>query len=407
MQYISTSDYDYELPLEKIALYPLCERDASRLLIYNSEKIDFDVFSNLDKYLAAKSLLIYNDSKVIHARLLFQKETGASIEIFCLEPLMYTDINKVLYCNALCIWKCLVGNAKKWKDEILKKEIFVDNRSIFLEARKLEANKDEYTIQFKWYPNKINFSEILKLAGLVPLPPYIYRIAEEIDRTRYQTIYSSPEGSVAAPTAGLHFTPSVFEKLENKEILYKPLTLHVGAGTFIPVKANNAVLHQMHEESFIIKKDLIADLILFGGNITAVGTTTLRALESIYLCGVKLIENTDEPFVIDQWEAYSSHSNHSTEKVLNRLIDFCNESNKDIIFARTRLMIIPGYNFKIVNRLITNFHQPKSTLLMLVAAFAGNENWKKIYKSALENNFRFLSYGDSSLLIRNIYPLKI
>jgi S-adenosylmethionine:tRNA ribosyltransferase-isomerase len=400
MQYISVSDYDYNLPEEKIAKYPLPSRDSSRLLVYNMGHLSDELFSNLYNHLPSGSLLVFNDTRVIQARLQFQKKTGSSIEIFCLEPIKPVDYYQAFQQKGSCEWKCLIGNIKKWKDEILKAECFINETKIVIEASKSEINIDWGIVHFKWQPAEYSFGEILENFGSMPIPPYLHRSSEEIDRTRYQTIYSMIDGSVAAPTAGLHFTPTVIEKLEIKNILFSNLTLHVGAGTFIPVKEKNAALHQMHSEPFIISKVLIQHLYDFNGNITATGTTSLRALESIYWIGVKLLENENDPLNIDQWEAYHLPGQHSTESVLKALLEYLSKNNLENIYARTRLMIIPGYKCKVVQRLITNFHQPKSTLLMLVSAFTGKANWMKIYGHALENDYRFLSYGDSSLLIR-------
>jgi S-adenosylmethionine:tRNA ribosyltransferase-isomerase len=401
MQYISINDYDYNLPEEKIAKYPVLIRDNSKLLIFKDGLITDHIFSNLDHFLPSKSLLVYNDTRVIHARLLFQKKSGSQIEIFCLEPYEQNDYYLAFQQKETCCWKCLIGNAKKWKEESLKNEIQIGNGKVVIEAIKTEIHKEFSIIQFKWQPANYCFGELLEHIGQIPIPPYLHRQSEEIDRTRYQTIYSSKNGSVAAPTAGLHFTPSVFEKLENKDILCRNLTLHVGAGTFLPVKETNAALHKMHAEPFIIKKELINNLLHFNDNITATGTTSLRALESIYWIGVKLVEKIVDPFYLNQCEAYILPGHHSTEFVLKTLLEYYTKVNVEEVFGRTKLMIVPGYDFKLAQRLITNFHQPRSTLLMLVAAFVGKENWKKIYTSALEHDYRFLSYGDSSLLIRS------
>jgi S-adenosylmethionine:tRNA ribosyltransferase-isomerase len=400
MQYISINDYDYNLPDEKIAKYPVLSRDDSKLLIFNNRKITDDIFSKLDQYLPSKSLLVYNDTRVIQARLLFQNISGSQVEIFCLEPLQHDDYYNAFQQKETCLWKCLIGNSRKWREENLKNEMQTDKNKIVIEVIKKEIHKDYNIIQFKWQPANYCFGEILEFFGQMPIPPYLHRQSEEVDVTRYQTIYSTQNGSVAAPTAGLHFTPSVFEKLEVKDIQCINLTLHVGAGTFLPVKENNAALHQMHSEPIIIRKKLIENLLNFNKNITATGTTSLRALESIYWIGVKLIEKIADPFYLDQWEAYALPGFYSLNLVFNTLLEYYNNTDAEEILARTKLMIIPEYEFKVVNRLITNFHQPKSTLLMLIAAFTGKENWKEIYTHALENHYRFLSYGDCSLLTR-------
>lgn len=400
MHYIPLSDYEYVLPDERIAKYPLEIRDLSKLLVFNKGQITNTNFSKVDQYLPADSFLIFNDTRVIQARLLFQKSSGANIEIFCLEPFQQSDYYQAFQQKETCIWKCLVGNIKKWKDEILRLEFSIHEASIVLEASKKEVYKDYCIIQFSWQPLQFCFGEILEHIGHTPIPPYLHRQSEEIDRTRYQTIYSLQNGSVAAPTAGLHFTPSVFDKLEYKNILFYGLTLHIGTGTFVPVKENNAALHKMHSEYIIIKKELIQYLLKYNGNITATGTTSLRALESLYWIGVKLLEKIDNPFFIDQWDAYTLPNHYFTTTVINELLNYCAKENLAEIVAKTKMMIVPDFNFRIVQRLITNFHQPKSTLLMLIAAFVGKENWKQIYNYALENEYRFLSYGDCSLLIR-------
>jgi S-adenosylmethionine:tRNA ribosyltransferase-isomerase len=399
MQYIPISDYNYLLPDKKIAKYPLESRDSSKLLVFNKGEISDDVFTNLHQYIPSKSLLVFNDTRVIQARLKFFKPSGAEIEIFCLEPHFPTDYYQSFQQKECCSWKCLVGNLKKWKEGSVFLHFTLHGEEFVLEAIKEAENGEWQQIQFRWNAPSVSFADILEHAGNTPIPPYLHRSSEEIDRNRYQTIYSIEKGSVAAPTAGLHFTPAVFEKLEIKNINYCGITLHVGAGTFKPVKEENAALHPMHTEHFFIKKDVLLMLLENEGNITSVGTTSLRALESIFWMGVKLIEKSENPFFIDQWDAYHLNSQYSTKQVLESLLEFCKSNNLSEIGASTRIMIVPGYTFRIINRLITNFHQPQSTLLLLVAAFVGEMNWNNIYSYALSNNFRFLSYGDSSILI--------
>jgi S-adenosylmethionine:tRNA ribosyltransferase-isomerase len=399
MQTISIGDFDYDLPDDRIAKYPLPTRDSSKLLVYNKGEIKDDIFSNLDFYLPENSLMIYNDTRVIQARLIFQKKSGTKIEIFCLEPLN-EDYLGIFQKKNSCEWKCLVGNLKKWKEAQLKIEFSINKETVELTATIVDSSNNFNIIRFDWQPEKFNFGEIMEHLGKTPIPPYLKRPSEEIDRTRYQTIYSTQNGSVAAPTAGLHFTPTVFDKLDQKNININNLTLHVGAGTFVPVKNKDVSHHAMHSELFIVKKELLELLSHYQGNLTAVGTTTLRALESIYWIGVKIIGQLKNPFEIEQWEVYKLPGRYSVEKILEVLVNYCNENNTEAITAKTKLLVVPGYDFKMVQRVITNFHQPRSTLLLLVAAFVGKNNWREIYNYALSGNFRFLSYGDSSLLIR-------
>jgi S-adenosylmethionine:tRNA ribosyltransferase-isomerase len=398
-QYIAISGYDYQLPDERIAKYPHENRDLSKLLVYKNGNLEKDVFSNLAQYIPSGSLMVFNDTRVIQARLQFRKDTGAEIEIFCLEPFEPADYYQAFQRKENCKWKCLVGNLKKWKEGKVELVMNFEGTEIKLQATTEAEKGDWQLIRFTWQPENMSFVEILEIAGKTPIPPYLKRPSEEIDRSRYQTIYSMQNGSVAAPTAGLHFTPSVIEKLENDNIDYCNLTLHVGAGTFKPVKEDNVLLHSMHMEHFFIKKELIIKLLRHKRNITAVGTTSLRALESIFQIGCKLINNFENPFFVEQWEAYEKKNNFTVEQSMFALLKHFEKSGKSEIEAQTQIMIVPGYKFKIVQRLITNFHQPKSTLLLLVAAFVGEQNWKSIYEYALENDFRFLSYGDSSLLI--------
>jgi len=399
MHNISISEFDYSLPDEKIAKYPLESRDESKLLVFQKNKISTDKFLNIDKYLPENSLLIFNDTKVIHARLVFQKPTGADIEIFCIEPLVPPEYSLTFQQKGNCSWKCIVGNLKKWKDGKINIEFTKNDRRLKLEAVKIESDGELQNIAFNWEPSEFSFEDILELFGKTPIPPYLHRQSEEIDRTRYQTIYSAQKGSVAAPTAGLHFTPSVFEKLDNKKIIYNGITLHVGAGTFKPVIENNATLHKMHNEHFYFNKEILIQIHKHDSNITAVGTTSLRALESIYWIGVKMLEKIDNPMKIDQWVAYQLPEKYSVKQAMESLLNYCEKNHIDTFESDTSLMIVPGFKFKSVQRLITNFHQPRSTLLLLVAAFSGKKNWKRIYDYALKKDYRFLSYGDSSLLI--------
>ncbi len=391
--------FNYDLPDERIAKYPLGERDSSKLLVRDALGcISETVFRNIPEYLAEKSLLVYNNTKVIHARLNFRKRTGAKIEIFCLNPCHPIDYQQSLSQTKHCSWECMVGNLKKWKGEVLEMQVILNNVPITIFAKNITKDKTAtQTIEFTW-DGGCTFAEILEQAGEIPIPPYLNRLSEDIDKERYQTIYSNFNGSVAAPTAGLHFTNDVFKELTQKHIEEAEVTLHVGAGTFQPVKAENARDHQMHSEQIIITKDLLQKLIEHKGKIIATGTTTMRTLESIYWLGVKLIrkKSIDK---LEQWDWETLDNSVPMETSLKKLIDYIDRNHLQEISSKTEIMIVPGYEFKVVSSLITNFHQPKSTLLLLIAAFI-NEDWKDVYRYALNNNFRFLSYGDSSLLHR-------
>lgn len=401
---ININDLNYLLPENKIAKYPLDQRDLSKLLIYKDNNILEDVFRNISDYLPPDSLILFNDTKVINARLLFFKETGARIEIFCLEPVVPKTYMESLNSNERCSWKCLVGNSKKWKNGCLYKQIKVNDEIVTLKASQINDYDGSFQILFEWDNKNILFSEVLESGGYIPVPPYLNRDSEELDKTRYQTIYSRNDGSVAAPTAGLHFTDEVFDCLKRKNVIVDNITLHVGAGTFKPIKADKITLHEMHAESFRIKKNTIIKMKENAGNITAVGTTTVRTIESIYQIGLKIINENNtvaNKFFVDQWEAYKNvDSNFSNAEVLDRIVNWMEKSGYDYLDCLTRIIILPGYEFKFTDRLITNFHQPKSTLLLLLAAFTG-QAWKDIYKYALDNDFRFLSYGDSSLIFKN------
>jgi len=393
------NNFDYELLDERIAKFPLPQRDASKLLIYNKGKISESVFSNLADYLPENSLLICNNTRVIQARLIFQKLTGARIEVFCLEPSEPVDYALSLGATETCVWKCMIGNLKKWKGETLTRTFDENGISTELKAELLESENDVHLVRFSWNNPEKHFAEILEKAGELPIPPYLHRKTEESDKTTYQTVYSKVEGSVAAPTAGLHFTPEVFDSLKKKNVEIQELTLHVGAGTFQPVKSENANDHQMHAEVIEVNKTTIEKLIKNLGNIIAVGTTSMRTLESLYFIGLKIAENPNiEHFYIPQMIPYENESQTSPMEALKLVLDYMNKRGMNNIHASTQIMIKPGYEFRIVNGLITNFHQPKSTLMLLVSAFV-NGNWRAIYDYALSNNFRFLSYGDSSLLL--------
>ena len=399
---ISVNDYDYLLPDDRIALHPLSERDASKLLIYKDGVITETVFSAIHDYLPAKSLLVFNNSKVINARIKFTKPTGAVIEIFCLEPYgEIADYSSIMMATNNVQWKCLVGGAAKWKDEILQKEVEIAGEKIILYAKKITKVTESFIVELFWESAAYCFAEIIEAAGKVPLPPYIKRNTDGEDSSRYQTIFAAHDGSVAAPTAGLHFSPAIFEKLAAKNIEKAFVTLHVGAGTFKPVKGETMQEHEMHAEYIDVDVDTIVKLKSNIGNITAVGTTSLRTLESLYWMGLKVHNNlTITDLEILQWDVYKDElqgSNFSAIEALDFLIDWMHANNKKTLFTRTQILIVPGYKFRIVNKLVTNFHQPRSTLLLLVAAAIGND-WQKMYAHAMQNNFRFLSYGDGNLL---------
>ena len=403
---IFIKDYTYELTEERIAKYPLPQRDESKLLIYKNGKIEENNYYNLDKYIPSNSLLVFNNTKVVEARLIFQKSSGSVIELFCLEPAEeYPDITTAMMQKKKVLWKCLVGGAKKWKDESLIKMIKMiesDSKEVELVAKKIKKLTDDFLIEFSWNDASLSFAEILHHTGSVPLPPYLHREAEETDKKRYQTIYAKYEGSVAAPTAGLHFTERLFQKLEKKNIQRDFVTLHVGAGTFKPVKTETISEHEMHAEFFEVQKIFIENLLYhLDKNIIVVGTTSLRTIESLYWLGVKTIfqaEISQHDLQLQQWEVYNiDASDISTEQALQSLLQWMNKNQTEVLVTKTQIIIVPGYELKVANGLITNFHQPQSTLLLLVASIVG-DHWKKIYSYALENNFRFLSYGDGSLI---------
>lgn len=399
-QPIYIDEYDYPLADERIAKFPLSSRDASKLLIYKNSTITENNFSNIADFLPADSLLVYNNTRVIQARIIFYKETGARIEVFCLEPLAPSDYALSLGATTQCDWKCMVGNLKKWREGKLSKTVEIDGKSCVFKAELLETEDNTHTIHFSWDNADIHFADILEKAGELPIPPYLHRKTEESDLTTYQTVYSKIKGSVAAPTAGLHFTPEVFESLKSKNIETEELTLHVGAGTFQPVKTRDIADHNMHTEVISVHRSTIENLQKKLGNIVAVGTTSVRTLESLYYIGSPL-SPTKGDFLdlhVRQWRPYEDCQEISVFQALQNILDYLDENHLTTLHAETQIMIKPGYKFKIVNAMITNFHQPKSTLLLLVSAFVKG-NWKDIYDYALENNFRFLSYGDSSLLM--------
>lgn len=404
---ISIRDYTYTLPEDRIARYPLPQRDTSRLLIYKEGKITEDIYRNIAAHIAGDSMLVFNNTKVVEARLLFQKPSGGVIEIFCLEPHdQYPDITTAMLQKGKVWWHCLVGGASKWKHgQVLEKIFNYENSSITLQARYIEKKAGSFIIELSWDPAAISFAELLHHAGAMPLPPYIKRAAEESDKERYQTVYADYDGSVAAPTAGLHFTENIFGSLKEKNIQSAFVTLHVGAGTFKPVKADTMAEHDMHAEWIDVPLSFIEGLLKnLDKNIVAVGTTSLRTIESLYWLGVKSLlpdSKNHEPLQLLQWDAYETDKkNIPAREALLSLINWLKETKQDRLVTKTQALIAPGYDFKIIKGLITNFHQPQSTLLLLVAALIGKE-WRKVYDHALQYDFRFLSYGDGSLLWKN------
>lgn len=391
---ILIKDYSYALPAERIALFPLPERDQSKLLVYKKGKIDHSTFKQLATFLPAKSTLFFNNTRVIPARLQFQKETGATVELFLLNPVWpSTLVQQAMESRHSNRWVCTIGNLKRWpKDIVLSKTINDYTLSATL------IDREAGIVEFHWNPSDMSFAEIISQTGLTPLPPYLKRPAEESDRVRYQTVYSNQDGAVAAPTAGLHFTDSMLNEIKSEGHQIEFLTLHVSAGTFQPVKVENALAHPMHSEQVIITYDNLKKLISADFTI-AVGTTSMRTLESLYWYGVKLSRNPQEVFEISQFDAYELSAVISKAKALEFILKKMENQNLDSMTGETSIMIMPGYDFKVVDALITNFHQPGSTLMLLVAAFVGSD-WKAIYNEALTNDYRFLSYGDSSLLFK-------
>jgi S-adenosylmethionine:tRNA ribosyltransferase-isomerase len=402
---LSISDFDYSLPEEKIAVYPLPKRDQSKLLVYQNGNISEDIYRNIADHLPENSFLIFNDTKVIKARILFQKKTGAIIEIFCLEPHeKINDYAVVLSQKNSTKWKCMIGGAGKWKEKFLEKEIQIGGNKIVLKAQLVEKLKDAYVVELSWNPGDYSFAEIIDHAGETPLPPYIKRKAEESDAERYQSIYSHYEGSVAAPTAGLHFTKEIFSSLKKKNIDTGFVTLHVGAGTFKPVKSSNMEGHEMHAEWIDVSTQFLQQLIdNLSQGVLCVGTTSVRTVESLYWMGLKTFLDPEISFAylkINQWEVYEEPLKNNVcnaKDALQSLLKYLQNKKTERLFIQTQIIIAPGYSYKISNGIVTNFHQPKSTLLLLVSAMIGKK-WRKIYDYALTHNFRFLSYGDGCLI---------
>jgi S-adenosylmethionine:tRNA ribosyltransferase-isomerase len=393
--------FTYNLPDERIARFPVQERDLSLLLVRKKDgSLIKDTFRHLADYLQDGCHLVFNNSRVIPARLIFVKPTGARIELFCCRPLEPSDYNRSLSSVTSTTWECLAGNLKRFKGRSLSRKVKIKNAEITLVAEKTSQNRNVLSVRFSWNNESVTFAEILDKTGQIPLPPYIKRDPQEIDRLRYQTIYSKFDGSVAAPTAGLHFTEEIFEQLNLRHISYSEITLHIGAGTFQPIKTASFYEHDMHAEYFYISRDMIRRLIGLNSKVVAVGTTTVRTLESLYWLGVKILHNKrllPQDMYLDQWEAYQLPQHVSLGHSLKAMEKWIEETGISEFMTGTKLMIVPGYRFRVVDTLITNFHQPGSTLLLLVAAFIG-DSWKEIYSYALNNGFRFLSYGDSSLL---------
>ena len=411
---IAIADYDYPLPEDRIAKYPLAERDKSKLLVFRNGNISEDTFSNIPNLLPDGSLLVFNNTKVIHARLVFQKETGSTIEIFCLEPYQ-TAISEAFEQREHCTWLCFVGNNKKWKSGCLEKvvsgqqSVVSEHSSIqaikqsgintILTATRREAVGNAWIIDFSW-TGGISFAEVIEQAGVIPLPPYLHRNAEADDNERYQTVYADPMGSVAAPTAGLHFTERVFSQLQSRGIMTDFLTLHVGAGTFKPVNSDTVGGHEMHTEKIVVNRSTIQNILNhYGKPLIAVGTTSVRTLESIYWFGVQLEGNSSvDAMHVSQWEPYDNPHEIDFRKSYSNVLDWMARHDADILLGETQLIIAPGYKYHVISGMITNFHQPKSTLLLLVSALIGDE-WKRCYRFALDHGFRFLSYGDSCLFL--------
>ena len=407
-RHIHISDYNYPLPDERIAKFPMARRDHSKLLIYRKGEVGEDMFYNLPDYLPKGALMVFNNTKVIQARMHFRKvdangeHTGALIEVFLLEPAEPSDYELMFQTTGHCAWYCLVGNLKKWKEGPLTRECIINNAQCIIRATRGEIHGTSYRIDFEW-DAPVSFAEIIDVMGELPIPPYLNRTTQESDKTTYQTVYSKIKGSVAAPTAGLHFTPEVLQDIDAHGIDREELTLHVGAGTFKPVKSEEIEDHEMHTEYISVRRETIQKLIAHDGSAIAVGTTSVRTLESLYYMGLKVMHNpdlTEDQLHVSQWEPYGEMKSGEvkSEKSLRALLDWMDAHDLQVLHSSTQIIIAPGYDYKIVKMLVTNFHQPQSTLLLLVSAFVRGD-WRKIYDYALSHDFRFLSYGDSSLLI--------
>lgn len=395
---IRISDYNYPLPDHRIAKHPLAAREQCKLLCYKvGGEISEGHFYDVPAVLPEKAMLVYNNTRVINARLRFRKSTGSTIEIFCLEPVAPCDYQLIFQTTQSCTWLCLVGNSKRWKQGPLTQEIEVDGKTVTLEANRGERRGNSFEIEFSWNGG-VTFASILEAIGEIPIPPYLNRGTESTDSADYQTVYSHIDGSVAAPTAGLHFTDEVLAECDKRGITRRELTLHVGAGTFQPVKSENIGEHEMHHEFISVQRSLLVDLINAEGSVVAVGTTSVRTLESLYYVGQVLETNPDadeEMLTVKQWMPYSTPCEISTKKALQNVVDYLDRHHAEAYMGSTQLMIAPGFQYRIISGMITNFHQPQSTLLLLVSAFVGEDHWRAIYDYALDHDFRFLSYGDA------------
>ena len=403
-KHIRISEFNYPLPEERIAKFPLPGRDQSKLLLYRHGEVTEDIFTSLPDYLPANSLMIFNNTKVIQARLHFHKETGALIEVFCLEPIQPNDYALNFQQTEHAAWLCMIGNLKKWKEGALKREITVKGKPLTLTAERGACHGTSHWVDFRWNNPEITFADILEVFGELPIPPYLNRETQESDKETYQTVYSKIKGSVAAPTAGLHFTPRVLDALREKGVALEELTLHVGAGTFKPVKSEEIEGHEMHTEYISVNRSTLEKLVAHEGKAIAVGTTSVRTLESLYHIGVTLLHNpnaTEEDLHVKQWQPYETALETAATPAVDALqaiIAYLDRHHMETLHSSTQIIIAPGYEYRIVKAMVTNFHQPQSTLLLLVSAFLHGD-WRKIYDYALAHDFRFLSYGDSSLLI--------
>ena len=398
------ADYDYPLPDERIAKHPLAQREQCKLLYYKcGEPMQERCFWEVPSLLPERSMLIYNNTRVINARLRFRKETGSTIEIFCLEPVMPRDYEQIFQTTGHCVWQCLVGNSKRWKQGPLTQVVTIDGHEVTLAATRGEQRGNAWEIAFDWDNEQCTFADELEAIGEIPIPPYLNRGTEASDSTDYQTVYSHIDGSVAAPTAGLHFTDEVLHECDRRGITRREITLHVGAGTFQPVKSEHIGDHPMHYEFISVPRSVIQDIINAPGPIIAVGTTSVRTLESLYYVGQTLENDPDadeQALTVTQWMPYTTPCRISTQQALQNIIDYLDRHHADTYMGSTQLMIAPGFQYRVVSGMITNFHQPQSTLLLLVAAFVGQERWRPMYDYAMEHGFRFLSYGDAQLLLR-------
>lgn len=404
-RHIRISEFNYPLQDERIAKFPLPVRDQSKLLLYRHGEVSEDRFTSLPEYLPSGSLMIFNNTKVIQARLHFRKETGALIEVFCLEPIQPNDYALNFQQTGHVAWLCMVGNLKKWKEGMLSREMTVKGNPLILTAQRGECHGTSHWVDFRWNNPEVTFADILEVFGELPIPPYLNRETQESDKETYQTVYSKIKGSVAAPTAGLHFTPRVLDALRNKGVELEELTLHVGAGTFKPVKSEEIEGHEMHTEYISVSRNTLEKLIAHDGKAVAVGTTSVRTLESLYHIGATLLSNpeaTEEDLHVRQWQPYEKPAEATAEtpavEALQAIVAYLDRHRMETLHTSTQIIIVPGYEYKIVKAMVTNFHQPQSTLLLLVSAFVHGD-WQKIYNYALAHDFRFLSYGDSSLLI--------